>query len=185
MKIQKSVMIPVLLLGVLPFIMTSTESLLNITFNASEKPMEEILAVGAITIMSSLMQVLMLPILGLTQGAQPIISYNYGAKNNDRVKKTFKLLMISSLSFSFVFWLLMSLFPKLFVSLFSNDPKLVATTMCGQCNLHGCSICYGGTTCLSTNFHCHWAGENVLFPCSVTQNYFVDSVNLPFATFLF
>jgi putative MATE family efflux protein len=129
MKIQKSVMIPVLLLGVSPFIMTSTESLLNITFNTSLKNYGGDMAVGAMTILSSLMQVLTLPILGLTQGAQPIISYNYGAKNNDRVKKTFKLLFISSLSYSFVFWILMLLFPKLFVSLFSNDPKLVATTV--------------------------------------------------------
>lgn len=129
LKLQKSVIIPVLLLGISPFIMQSTESLLNISFNSSLKNGSGDLAVGAMTILSSLMQVMILPILGLTQGAQPIISYNFGANNNDRVKKTFKLLFISSVSFSFIFWLLMTIFPRFFVSMFTNDPKLIEETV--------------------------------------------------------
>ncbi|MED4205729.1 MATE family efflux transporter [Neobacillus mesonae] len=129
MKLQKSVIVPVLLLGVSPFIMQSTESLLNISFNSSLKNYSGDMAVGAMTILSSLMQIMILPIMGLTQGSQPIISYNYGAKNNERVSRTFKLLIISSLSFSVTFWLLMTIFPRFFVSLFSNDPKLVETTV--------------------------------------------------------
>ncbi|GHI00834.1 MATE family efflux transporter [Neobacillus kokaensis] len=129
MKIQKSVIIPVLLLGVSPFIMQSTESLLNISFNSSLKNYSGDMAVGAMTILSSLMQIMILPIIGLTQGSQPIISYNYGAKNNVRVKQTFKLLIVSSISFSVIFWILMMIFPKFFVSLFSNDPELIETTV--------------------------------------------------------
>ncbi|QCJ41265.1 MATE family efflux transporter [Bacillus sp. S3] len=129
MKLKKSVITPVLLLGVSPFIMQSTESLLNIAFNSSLKNYGGDMAVGAMTILSSLMQMMILPIMGLTQGSQPIISYNYGAKNNERMKRTFKLLIISSMSFSFTFWLIMTIFPHFFVSLFSNDPKLIETTV--------------------------------------------------------
>lgn len=129
MKLKKSVLLPVLLLGVSPFIMQSTESLLNIAFNSSLQKYGGDLAVGSMTILSSLIQLLALPLTGLTQGAQPIISYNYGAKNNERVKKTFKLLIICCLSFSFLFWVSMISFPKLFISLFTTDPTLVSMSV--------------------------------------------------------
>lgn len=129
MRIQKAVIIPVLLLGVSPFIMQSTESLLNIAFNSSLKNYGGDLGVGAMTILASIMQVLIMPILGLTQGAQPIISYNYGAKNNERVKKAFNFLFVISMGYSVVFWLLLMIFPSLFVSIFSSDPELVETTV--------------------------------------------------------
>jgi putative MATE family efflux protein len=129
LKPKKSVIIPVLLLGVSPFIMQSTESLLNIALNSSLQKYGGDMAVGALTILSSLMQAISILAVGLTQGAQPIISYNYGAKNNDRVKKTFKLLITYTISFNFVFWLFMMLLPKLFVSLFSSDASLVETTI--------------------------------------------------------
>jgi putative MATE family efflux protein len=121
MKIKKSVMIPVLLLGVSPFVMQSTESLLNIAFNSSLQTYGGDMAIGAMTVLSSLMQILLLPTNGLTQGAQPIISYNYRAKNNERVKKAFKLLLTCSLGFSFVFWIFMMMVPRFFVSLFSSN----------------------------------------------------------------
>jgi putative MATE family efflux protein len=129
MKLKKEVIIPVLLLGSSPFMMNSTESLLNIALNSSLQRYGGDIAVGAMTIIASLMQLLFLPLMGLTQGAQPIISYNYGAKNNDRVKDTFKLLLISSLIFTFVLWGLMMLFPQFFVALFSKDPKLMDLTV--------------------------------------------------------
>jgi putative MATE family efflux protein len=128
MKLNKSVIIPVLLLGISPFIMQSTESLLNISLNSSLQRYGGDLAVGAMTILSSLIQILVLPLTGLTQGAQPIISYNFGAKNNDRVKKTFKLLITSALCYSAVFWVIMMVFPKLFISLFTGDSSLVEIT---------------------------------------------------------
>lgn len=128
MKLSKSVIIPVLLLGISPFIMQSTESLLNISLNSSLQRYGGDLAVGAMTILSSLVQILVLPLTGLTQGAQPIISYNFGAKNNERVKKTFKLLITSALCYSAVFWGIMMIFPKLFISLFTSDSSLVEIT---------------------------------------------------------
>ena len=85
--LQKEIILPVVALGVSPFIMQSTESLLNICFNMSLQKYGGDLAVGAMTILSSIMQFFTLPIMGLAQGAQPIVSYNYGAHNKERVKK--------------------------------------------------------------------------------------------------
>ncbi|NLV91479.1 MAG: MATE family efflux transporter [Firmicutes bacterium] len=123
-----AVMIPVLMLGVSPFVMSATESLLNIAFNSSLQKYGGDMAVGAMTILASLMQILTLPIMGLTQGAQPIISYNYGAKNNSRVRQAFRLLLISSVAFSCLFWITVMAAPRIFVNLFSTDPVLVETT---------------------------------------------------------
>lgn len=124
LKIKKSIIIPVMLLGVSPFIMQSTESLLNIAFNSSLQKYGGDLAVGSMTILSSLMQMIHLPLVGLTQGAQPITSYNYGAKNNKRVKATFKLLIKCAFIYTTTAWLLMMIFPGTFVSLFTSDPAL-------------------------------------------------------------
>jgi len=124
LKFDKSILIPVLLLGISPFIMQSTESLLNIAFNTSLQKYGGDTAVGSMTILTSIMQVVHLPIVGLTQGAQPIISYNYGAKNNDRVKNTFKLLFKSAFIYSTSIWILIMAFPGAFISLFTNDPAL-------------------------------------------------------------
>jgi len=129
LKIKKSIIVPVLLLGVSPFIMQSTESLLNIAFNSSLQKYGGDIAVGSMTILSSLMQILHLPLVGLTQGAQPITSYNYGAKNNDRVKNTFKLLIKCAFAYSITIWLMMMIFPDAFVSLFTTDPVLKEYTV--------------------------------------------------------
>ncbi len=129
LKIEKSVIVPVLLLGISPFIMQSTESLLNIAFIFSLQKYGGDIAVGSMTILSSLMQILHLPLVGLTQGAQPIISFNYGAKNNSRVKNTFKLLIKSAFIYSLIMWLLMMIFAKNFVSLFTNNTELISYTV--------------------------------------------------------
>ena len=119
------VMAPVLALGVSPFIMNATESLVNIAFNASLKAYGGNPAVGAMTICSSVMQVFYLLLQGLAQGAQPIIGFNYGAGSLDRVKKAFRLLFASALAFSTAAWALLELFPGLFVALINNKPELV------------------------------------------------------------
>lgn len=124
MRLDKKCILPVLGLGLSPFIMQSTESLLNICFNSSLQKYGGDLAVGAMTIMSSLAQVAFMPLLGLAQGAQPIISYNFGANNKERVRKTFRLLIISSVIFSSAFCLFNELFPNVFVSLFANSEEL-------------------------------------------------------------
>lgn len=128
LKIQPKYLIMIITLGISPFIMQSTESLLNITFNRSLQMYSGDLAVGAMTITASLMQMLLLPLMGLSQGAQPIMSYNYGAGNIDRVKQTFKLLFITSLGFSTVFWLSLKLFPQVFIGFFTTDPALMQIT---------------------------------------------------------
>lgn len=129
LPIKLDVILPVMALGVSPFIMQSTESLVLISLNTKLQTYGGDLAVGAMTIMSSIMQMLTLPLQGLTQGAQPIISYNFGAKNMDRVKKTFKLLLISSLTLTIVGCGLLMLFPEFFVRIFNNDPKLMEITV--------------------------------------------------------
>lgn len=126
---KASVMLPVLALGVSPFIMQSTESLVNISLNSSLQAYGGDMAVGAMTILASLMQVLSLPITGIAQGAQPIAGFNFGAGQNDRVKQTFKLLLIASLTFSTAFWLSIMLVPQVFISLFNNDPQLMEVSV--------------------------------------------------------
>lgn len=127
MRIRASVMLPVFALGISPFIMQSTESLINITLNRSLQSYGGDLAVGAMAILASTMQLLMMPLMGLSQGAQPIISYNFGAGSGDRVKKTFRLLLICSMVYSTSLWSIGVFSPQLFVRIFSNNSELVAT----------------------------------------------------------
>lgn len=124
--VRGKVIFPVLALGLSPFIMTSTESLLNICFNTSLQKYGGDLAVGTMTILSSCMQVCSLPLQGLAQGAQPIVSYNFGAKNLSRVKEAFRLLFISAICASSVMWLIAVFAPGFFPSLFSSDGELIA-----------------------------------------------------------
>lgn len=123
-----NVILPVIALGVSPFIMQGTESLVIIIMNNQLSIYGGDLAIGAMTIMSSIMQIVMLPLMGLSQGAQPIISYNYGAKKMDRIKSTFKLLLISCLVYTGVMWALLMIVPKIFVLIFNSNPNLVEIT---------------------------------------------------------
>ncbi len=123
-----NVILPIIALGVSPFIMQATESLVLISLNNKLQSYGGDLAVGAMTIMSSIMQIITLPLLGLSQGAQPIISYNFGAKKIDRVKRTFKLLLVSCLAYTVFMWGSLMIFPEFFVSIFNNKPELVEIT---------------------------------------------------------
>ena len=129
MKLSSKVLIPVIALGLAPFIMQSTESLLSVCFNTSLQKYGGDLAVGSMTILASCMQILTLPLSGLAQGAQPIISYNFGAGNKNRVKQAFRLLFTCSLGFAVIFWLINMIFPQLFVGLFANDTALRDTAV--------------------------------------------------------
>ena len=124
-RLDWKVLAPVLALGISPFIMQSTESLVNIAFNSSLKAYGGDPAVGAMTICSSIMQVFYLLFQGLSQGGQPIVGYNYGAGNLDRVKKTFRLVFTCSLIFSTLSCLAIELFPGMFVAMFNDKPELV------------------------------------------------------------
>lgn len=129
MKIDLKILMPSLALGLSPFIMQLTESILVITFNTSLQKYGGDLAVGAMTILSSVMQFSMLPLIGLTQGAQPIISYNYGAENSPRVKDTFILLLKSAVIYSTFIWAISMLFPQAFAHIFTSDANLIKATI--------------------------------------------------------
>lgn len=129
MTIDFKIMLPVLALGVSPFIMQSTESLLSVALNTSLLKYGGDTAVGAYTVLASVMQIVNLPLQGLFQGAQPITSYNYGAKRYDRVKKSVRLLLISSCTYCALFWLTLMLAPQIFVHMFTSDPELLDMTV--------------------------------------------------------
>lgn len=128
-KIDLKLVLPCLALGLAPFIMQASESIIIVCFNSSLLKYGGDIAVGAMTILSSVMQFAMLPLQGLAQGAQPISSYNFGAKNKARVVKTFKLLLIISISYSTILYLLLMLFPNIFVSLFTTKTELISFTV--------------------------------------------------------
>ena len=125
-KVDFRILLPCLALGVSPFIMQATESVINICFNSSLLKYGGDVAVGAMTVLSTVMQFSMLPLQGLTQGAQPITSYNYGAGNPDRVKQSFRLLLISCFVYSMLLWSLVMIMPDKFVLMFNSDPELVS-----------------------------------------------------------
>lgn len=126
LKMDKKVLLPILALGVAPFIMQSTECLIQLTFNTGMQKYGSDIYVGVMAILFSVSQMLFLPMQGLAQGAQPIISYNYGAGNTERVRHAFRLTYIISLVFSIVATGIILLFPKVFISLFSSDPDIIS-----------------------------------------------------------
>lgn len=125
LKLDRKIMIPVIALGISPFIMQSTECLVQLTFNSGMQKYGNDFYVGAMTILFSITQMLFLPMSGLTQGAQPIISYNYGAGNTERVKKAFRLLITATLTFTLVGAGTVVLFPGFFVRLFTDSPEII------------------------------------------------------------
>lgn len=128
MRLEAPVILPCVALGLATFIMQASESVITVCFNSSLLRYGGDIAVGAMTILTSVMQFAMLPLQGIGQGSQPIASYNYGAKNADRVKKTFRLLLIASLTYSITLWAAIQLFPTAFVSIFTPDAELIAFT---------------------------------------------------------
>lgn len=128
MTVKKEILLPCLALGSSVFIMQSSESVISVCFNSSLLKYGGDIAVGAMTILTSVMQFAMLPLQGLGQGAQPIISYNYGAGNKERVKGAFWLLLKCSMFYSVLFWAVVMLFPQMFVGMFTSDATLAAFT---------------------------------------------------------
>lgn len=126
--VSPKLILPCVVLGTATFIMQASESVILVCFNSLLLDYGGDIAVGAMTIMSSVMQFAMLPLQGIGQGAQPILSYNFGAKNVQRVKKTFKLLLISSLTYSVALWGAVMLFPRVFAGMFTSNPELLAFT---------------------------------------------------------
>ena len=128
MHLEKRIVIPCLGLGLGPFVMQATDALLNIAFNSSLQHYGGDIAVGCMTISSTIQQMVWIPVQGIGQGAQPIISYNFGAGQTKRVKDSFKLLLKIDLSYSTFMWLLVMLFPAGFASIFTSDQALLTFT---------------------------------------------------------
>ena len=129
LRIDFKVLLPCIALGLAPFIMQSTESILTVSFNTSLLKYGGDLSVGAMTILSSVMQFSMLPLVGLTQGATPIISFNYGSGNGTRVKEAFLLLLKASLIYSIGLWAIAMVFPQVFAGIFSKEAELIDITI--------------------------------------------------------
>lgn len=127
-KLDYRIVLPCMALGLAPFIMQASECIIIVSFNSSLQNYGGDLAVGAMTILSSVMQFAMLPLQGFAQGAQPISSYNYGAKNVDRVVKTFKLLLMICLIYSTTLYVFVMSCPKVFVSMFTDKVELIEFT---------------------------------------------------------
>ncbi len=119
------IVLPCIALGSATFIMQASESVISVCFNSSLLKYGGDVAVGAMAILTSVMQFAMLPPQGIAQGAQPILSYNYGAGNAERLKKTYKTLLVACLTYSVILWLAVMLFPRVFVSIFTPDAVLV------------------------------------------------------------
>lgn len=128
LRLHAKIILPCVALGSSLFIMQASESIISVCFNSSLLKYGGDIAVGAMTILTSVMQFAMLPLQGLGQGAQPIMSYNYGAKNNDRVRKTFRLLLKVSFGYSIVLWAIVMLFPQMFAMMFTSDDALLSFT---------------------------------------------------------
>ena len=125
---RPKLLLPCLALGVSPFIMQATEAAINVCFNRQLALYGGALAVSSMTILASVMQFAMLPLQGLTQGAQPITSYNYGARNASRVRASFRALFAACMIYAGALWLAVMLFPHGFAALFSTDEALIDFT---------------------------------------------------------
>lgn len=143
MRMNRKIVLPSLALGLSSFIMQASESIISICFNSSLQSYGGDIAVGAMTILTSVMQFAMLPLQGLGQGAQPIISYNYGARNPERVKAAFKLLLKSSLVYSTLLWALVMLFPQAFAAMFTSSETLMTFTQKALRIYMACLLLFG------------------------------------------
>ena len=128
LKLSPKIVLPCIALGTATFIMQSSESVISVCFNSSLLRYGGDIAVGAMTILTSVMQFALLPLQGIAQGAQPILSYNYGAKNTARVKKTFRILLTTCLIYSVTLWSVVMLIPEAFVGIFTPDADLIEFT---------------------------------------------------------
>ena len=128
LRLKPRLIFPCLALGLATFVMQASESVISVCFNSSLLKYGGDVAVGAMTILTSVMQFAMLPMQGIAQGAQPISSYNYGARNAARVKKTFRLLLTACTAYSLTLWACVMLWPGAFARLFSSSSELIGFT---------------------------------------------------------
>ncbi len=125
MKPDVKLLLPCLALGLAPFVMQSTEAVINMAFNSSLQKYGGDIAVGTMTVAATVMQIIWMPAQGIGMGAQPIISFNYGAKNPDRCIKACRAMLIASGTYLLSLWLIVQLFPKAIMSIFNDNPLLL------------------------------------------------------------
>lgn len=128
MILERKIIAPCLGLGVSSFVMVSTESLLSISFTSSLSRYGGDVAVGAMTVLTSINQLIMMPMQGVCQGGQPLMSFNYGARKLNRVKEAFFCQFLTCVTYTAVFWSLLMLFPNAFAGIFTSDTALVEYT---------------------------------------------------------
>ena len=128
LKLEKRIIMPCLGLGISSFIMVSTESILSISFTSSLARFGGDVAVGAMTVLTSINQLITMPLSGVCQGGQPLISFNYGAKKYDRVKEAFFCQFGVCVAYTTAFWALLMFLPKVFAGIFTSDMALVDYT---------------------------------------------------------
>ena len=150
LKIKRKNLLPdirilgaVLALGISPFVMNATEAVINVSFNSSLQKYGGDIAVGAMTICATILQIAWVPAQGIGQGAQPIISYNYGAGNAKRVKQAFKVFLAVCFGYVFLFGMTIGIFPRFFISIFNDNPELVETTA-WAIRIYGCAMIFFG-----------------------------------------
>lgn len=128
MKLEKAIIVPCLMLGISSFVMLSTESILSISFTSSLSRFGGDIAVGAMTIITSVSQLVLMPLQGVCQGGQPIISYNFGARNEERVKKAFFTQFKACVAYSVICCAAIMFIPQVFAGMFTSDATLVGYT---------------------------------------------------------
>ena len=128
MKLEKHIIMPCLGLGISSFIMISTESILSISFTSSLARFGGDVAVGAMTVLTSINQLITMPLSGICQGGQPLISFNYGAKKFDRVKEAFFCQFFVCVGYTVAVWALLMALPNVFAGIFTSDVALVDYT---------------------------------------------------------
>ncbi len=128
MRLQSRVILPCMALGISSFVMLSTESLLSISFNSSLSRYGGDLAVGAMTVITSVSQLAVMPLQGVCQGGQPIISFNFGANKPERVREAFFSQFAFCIFYVGAFWAIMMFFPRWVVQIFTPDVSLVDYT---------------------------------------------------------
>lgn len=131
-KLDTTIMKQILIVGMAPFCMQLTNSIVSVISNKSLMTYGGDLAIGAMAIISSISSIFVMPLFGINQGAQPIIGYNYGAKSFDRVKQTYKYSLIAALVILFVSTTFIQVFPHVVISMFNNDPELTGITISGM-----------------------------------------------------
>ena len=178
--LKKNIILPAIALGLSPFIMQFTESVLAVSFNTSLLKYGGDLAVGSMTILNSVNQFCMMPLSGLSQGAQPIVSFNYGAKNVDRVQKAFKLLLRVCVVYSVVLWSISMFLPKAFILIFTSDSELIKYTMWSIRIYMAGSCVFGIQLACQQTFIALGNAKKFYIPCTIKKMYTFNSINLYF-----